>query len=67
MQTPNWLSCIRSVAKYHTDAPLDAVYNPLRFKFSHRALQYTSTTIERILSEANPVAITGHLAVENPQ
>ena len=58
MQTPNWLSCIRSIAKYHANVPLITIYHPLRFQFFGEQREYTST-IERILTNNNVFSIVG--------
>lgn len=59
MQTPNWLTCVRSLAKYHINVPLPSVYHPLHFRFLGDRREYISTNIEKILTENKVFAIVG--------
>lgn len=58
-QVLNWLSCTKSLSKYHLKAAIDDIYFPLKYKLMNGPQQYASTTIDRILYDNGAFAIVG--------
>lgn len=58
-QVLSWLSCIKSLSKYHLIAAIEDIYFPLRYKLVNGRPQFSSSRIERILYDNQVFAIVG--------